>query len=158
MIRTEHRIWLCRILIILNLAVIWGNSLLCGAESGQMSGGIVAFVMELLGIPDSASDFVHLLIRKLAHLTEFACLSALMCWHFGMVKEKMSYQCLLPVLLAMVAALTDETIQLYTPDRGPSLVDVWIDTLGATLGMSAVQLVRHLKKKESKHLFGGNIT
>ena len=147
MIRTERKILLCRVLLVLNLALIWGNSLLSGAESGQMSGGIMAFVMELLRIPESASEIVHLMIRKLAHLTEFACLSALMCWHFGMVKEKMSYQCLLPVLLAMAAALTDETIQLYTPDRGPSLVDVWIDTLGAVLGMTAMQLGYHLKKK-----------
>ena len=150
MIRTNRRILICRILLVLNLTLIWGNSLLNGAESGQMSGGIMAFFMELLRIPADFGDVVHLIIRKLAHLTEFACLSALMCWHFGMVKEKMSYQCLLPVLLAMAAALVDETIQLYTPDRGPSLVDVWIDTLGAVLGMTALQLGYHLKRKKIK--------
>ena len=143
----KHRLLLCRILLVLNLALIWGNSLLSGAESGQMSGGIMEFVMELLRIPESASEIVHLLIRKLAHLTEFACLSALICWHLRLVKEKRVYQILLAVLLTMAAALVDETIQLYTPDRGPSLVDVWIDTLGAVLGMTAMQLGYHLKKR-----------
>ena len=147
MIRTDRKILLCRVLLVLNLALIWGNSLLSGAESGQMSGGIMAFVMALLRIPESASEVVHLMIRKLAHLTEFACLSALICWHLRLVKEKRVHQILLAVLLAMAAALVDETIQLYTPDRGPSLVDVWIDTLGAVLGMTAVQLGYHLKKK-----------
>ena len=149
MIRTERKILLCRVLLVLNLALIWGNSLLSGAESGQMSGGIMAFVMELLHIPESAADIVHLMIRKLAHLTEFACLSTLISWHLRLVKEKRVHQMLLAVLLAMAAALVDETIQLYTPDRGPSLVDVWIDTLGATLGMTAMQLGYYLKKKKT---------
>ena len=156
MIRREWRIWLCRLLLVLNLVLIWGNSLLNGTASGQMSGGIVAFVMELLRIPASASELVHLLIRKLAHLTEFACLGALICWYLGMVKEKTSYRCLLPVLLAMAAALVDETIQLYTPDRGPSLVDVWIDTLGAVLGMTALQLVCHLITRNKNNFLEEN--
>ena len=143
----EQRVLLCRVLLVLNLAVIWGNSLLNGTESGQMSSGIMAFVMELLRIPADASELVHLIIRKLAHLTEFACLAALISWNLGMVKEKRVHQILLAVLLAMAVALMDETIQLFAPDRGPSLVDVWIDTLGAVLGMTAVQLGYHLKKK-----------
>ena len=150
MIWKERRILICRILLVLNLALIWGNSLLSGAESGRMSSGIMAFVMELLRIPASAAELVHLIIRKLAHLTEFACLSALICWHLRLVKEKRIHQILLAVLLAMAAALVDETIQLYTPDRGPSLLDVWIDTLGAVLGMTAAQLGYHLTNKENK--------
>ena len=147
MMRTNRRVLLCRVLLVLNLALIWGNSLLSGAESGQMSGGIMEFVMELLQIPADFSDVVHLIIRKLAHLTEFACLAALISWDLGMVKEKRVHQILLAVLLAMAVALMDETIQLFAPDRGPSLVDVWIDTLGAVLGMTALQLGCHLKRK-----------
>ena len=147
MMRTNRRVLLCRVLLVLNLALIWGNSLLSGAESGQMSGGIMEFVMELLRIPADFSDVVHLIIRKLAHLTEFACLAALISWNLGMVKEKRVHQILLAVLLAMAVALMDETIQLFAPDRGPSLVDVWIDTLGAVLGMTALQLGCHLKRK-----------
>ena len=135
------------VLLALNLALIWGNSLVSGAESGQMSGGIMEVVMNLLRIPAEYSDTVHLLIRKMAHITEFACLSALISWCLGRVKEKRVHQILLAVLISMAVALMDETIQLYTPERGPSLVDVWIDTLGAVLGMTAVQLGYHLKKK-----------
>lgn len=147
MIRNDPWILLRRSLLVLNLALIWGNSLMSGAESGQMSGGIVTFVMELLRIPAEFADMVHLIIRKLAHLTEFACLAAVISWNLGMGKEKRVHLILLAVLLSMAAALMDETIQLYTPDRGPSLVDVWIDTLGAALGTMAAQVVYHLKKK-----------
>ena len=147
MIRPVRRILLCRILLVLNLALIWGNSLVSGSTSGQISGGIMELFMELLRIPADFTDVVHLIIRKLAHLTEFACLAALISWHLRLVKEKRVHQMLLAVLLAMAAALVDETIQLYTPDRGPSLLDVWIDTLGAVLGMTAAQLVCHTNKK-----------
>ena len=149
MIRANRRLLFCRVLLVLNLALIWGNSLLSGAESGQMSGGIMEFFMELLRIPADFADIVHLIIRKLAHITEFACLAALISWNLGMVKEKRVHQILLAVLLAMAAALVDETIQRFTPDRGPSLLDVWIDTLGAVLGMTAVQLGYHLKKNRT---------
>ena len=150
MIRANRRLLFCRVLLVLNLALMWGNSLLSGAESGQMSGGIMEFFMELLRIAPEFADTLHLVIRKLAHLTEFACLAALISWNLGMVKEKRVHQILLAVLLAMAAALVDETIQLYTPDRGPSLTDVWIDTLGAALGMTAVQFGYHLKEKKNK--------
>ena len=143
----ERRTLLWGALLVLNLAIIWGNSLVSGAESGQMSGGIMEVVMNLLRIPAEYSDTVHLLIRKMAHITEFACLSALITWCLGRVKEKRVHQILLAVLISMAVALMDETIQLRTPDRGPSLVDVWIDTLGAVLGMTVAQLGYHLKKK-----------
>ena len=146
MITGERRVLLCKILLILNLSVIWGNSLLSGAESGQMSGGIVAFVMELLRIPVDYQDVLHLVIRKLAHVTEFACLSMLIGWYLAMGETKKCYRMLLPVLLAMAAALVDETIQLYTPDRGPSLTDVWIDTLGAAIGVMLLELVYRVKR------------
>ena len=149
MMEAKGRILLCRCLLVLNLALIWGNSLLSGESSGQMSGGIMEFVMELLRIPADYSDLVHLLIRKLAHLTEFACLAALISWHLALVKERKVHRIVLAVLLAMAAALVDETIQLYAPDRGPSLTDVWIDTLGAVLGMTALQLGYHLKRKKN---------
>ena len=147
--KAGFRILLCRILLVLNLALIWGNSLLSGAESGQMSSGIMAFVMELLRIPASFSDSLHLVIRKLAHLTEFACLGALISWHLRLVNKKRVYQIFVAVLIAMAVGLVDESIQLFTPDRGPSLVDVWIDTLGAVLGITAVQMGYHLKKHKT---------
>ena len=137
-------------LLALNLMLIWGNSLLSGSQSSQVSGGILEFLMELLHIPAEFSGTLHVLIRKLAHLTEFACLSALISWYLRRVNTKKVYQILLAVLLAMAVGLVDETIQLYTPDRGPSLTDVWIDTLGAVLGMTAAQLGYHLKKKKNE--------
>lgn len=147
MIRSGKRIRLCTVLLIVNLAVIWGNSLLPGSDSGSLSGGVTEFIMALLGLPESSAEMLHTLIRKMAHFTEFACLSVLLTWLCGMLGQKGFHLAALPVCGGMAAALVDETIQLFTPDRGPSLVDVWIDTSGAVTGMMLLLWGHHLIKR-----------
>ena len=132
MIRSAKRLRLCTVLLMVNLAVIWGNSLLPGSESGAMSGGMMEVIRSLLGLPESAADMLHHLVRKMAHFTEFACLGA---------------------LLGMAAAVADESIQLLTPDRGPSLVDVWIDESGVITGLIMVLIGHYLIEKRKTIIF-----
>ena len=154
MIRSKKRIRLCVILLVANLAVIWGNSLLPGSESGAMSGGVMEFIRNLLGIPESQADLLHKLVRKLAHFTEFSCLGALLCWRCGMEGER--HKVAFPALLGMAAAVVDESLQLITPDRGPSLTDVWIDTSGVLTGLMMV-LLGHYLLTERKNKIINNI-
>lgn len=146
MIRSQKRIRLCTVLLVLNLAVIWGNSLLPGTTSGQVSGSVLEPIVELLHLPEETVGVLHTVIRKLAHFTEFACLGVLLTWYRGMCDGKCSS--FLPVLLGMAAATVDESIQLFIPGRGPSLVDVWLDTFGAATGMMLLRWAHH--KKEHK--------
>ena len=136
------------VLLILNLAFIWGNSLVTGEDSGNLSGGILAWINSFLGLDEAGAAVLHHLIRKAAHFTEFACLGALLAWNGLLRNEK--HTVLFPALLGMAAAVVDESIQLFTPDRGPSLTDVWIDTSGVVSGMMLLLLGYHLMKK--KHI------
>ena len=136
------------VLIVLNLAFIWGNSLISGEDSGNMSGGILVWVNSFLGLDEAGAAVLHHLIRKAAHFTEFACLGVLLAWNCQLRGEK--HTAILPALLGMAAAVVDESIQLLTPDRGPSLTDVWIDTSGVVTGMMLLLLGYHLMKK--KHI------
>ena len=145
MIVTGKRKMICTLLLIVNLAFIWGNSLTPGAVSGDMSGGILAWVNQFLGLNESGAELLHHLIRKAAHFTEFACLGALLAWYWGMRSDR--HPVALPSLLGMAAAVVDESIQMFTPDRGPSLTDVWIDTSGVVTGMMILLLGHHLIKK-----------
>jgi len=147
MIRTEKRIRLCTFFLIANLALIWGNSLLPGSQSGEMSGGVMAFLMEVFRIPSAYEETVHTLIRKAAHFTEFACLGALLTWLHGMAGKKGTGLWCPALLFGILAAMVDETIQMFTPDRGPSVLDVWIDTSGVIFGMTALILGHHLYKR-----------
>ena len=141
----KRKKYLCTGLILLNLAFIWGNSLVNGTQSGNLSGGIMAWINSILGIDEAGAQMLHLLIRKAAHFTEFACLGMLLAWNCRMSGEK--HVVILPALLAMAAALVDESIQLITPDRGPSLTDVWIDSFGALAGIMLLTVGHHLITK-----------
>ena len=142
----KKRKMLAALLLAANLAFIWGNSLVSGEDSGNLSGGILAWVNSFLGLDEAGAALLHHLIRKAAHFTEFACLGALLAWNCRLSGEK--HTMLLPALLGMAAALVDESIQLFTPDRGPSLTDVWIDTSGVVAGMMLLTLGYHLMKKK----------
>ena len=137
------------VLIALNLAFIWSNSMMNGTDSGNMSGGIMAWLNSFLGLAPEGEQMLHLLIRKAAHFTEFACLGALLAWYNLLKEEK--HKIALPALLGMAAGLVDETIHLFTPDRGPSLTDVWIDTSGAVAGIMLLLLGHHLLKRKQNH-------
>ena len=130
MIRTEKRLRLCAFLLIVNLAFIWGNSLLPGEVSGAFSDWVKELLARLF-VSDEISSSGGGLLRKLAHFSEFAVLGGLLTWLFSMLQKKIY----LPAVCGFLAACVDETIQRFVPDRGPSIVDVGIDTCGVLTGM-----------------------
>ena len=87
MVRSGKRLWICSILLALNVAFIWGNSLLPGEISGAISNGLKAVLESLFG-SQGASGSGGGLLRKMAHVTEFACLGISLRWLFGMLLHK----------------------------------------------------------------------
>ena len=147
MTATKKRKTICLLLTMANLAFIWGNSLMNGADSGALSGGILAWINSDMGLGEEGEEILHLLIRKGAHFTEFACLGMLLAWHFGMADVKGAALGAYPLLGGLLAACTDETIQIFVDGRGSSLMDVWVDTFGVLTGITVLLLGHHLRKK-----------
>ena len=145
MIRTKKRMLLCILLLIALLAFIWGNSLTTGTQSGAMSGRVMAWINAILHVENA--EALHLVIRKMAHFTEFACLGAVLCWLFAMMGEKKGHLFCMPLLCGLLAACVDETIQVFTPDRGPSQIDVWIDAAGVSAGIILCLIGYHYIRK-----------
>ena len=130
MIPTSRRRRLCLTLLVLNIAFIWGNSLLPGEVSGAFSDWVKEILAKLF-IGDAMESSGGGLLRKFAHFSEFAMLGMLLSWWFGMLQKKVYWAALCGFLTACV----DETIQRFVPDRGPSIFDVGIDTCGVLTGM-----------------------
>lgn len=147
MLRTEKRMRLCTALLVMNLAFIWGNSLLPGAVSGAISDAVKEILKLLLpgGGQDGTGGF---LVRKLAHFTEFAALGACLGWLFAMLQKGR----LLPFLWGTAAACMDEAIQIFVPDRGPGIRDVCIDAGGVFTGLLLLHLGHALFLKYRHHL------
>jgi VanZ family protein len=151
--KTKTRLILCITLLIAVLTFIWGNSAMPGKESGALSGWVGEFLSKILPFLSLESEIGMYILRKLAHFSEFAALGMILSWLFGMLTQRPVRQRLFPLLCGVGAACIDETIQIYVPDRGSSLTDVWLDTAGFVTGLSLCVLVRHLTqhfKEKSK--------
>ena len=149
MSQTGKKKRICWLLIAANLAFIWGNSLMTGTDSGNLSGGILDWINSFLGLGEAGAQLLHLLIRKGAHFTEFACLGMLLTWHFDMAQTKGAALLAYPFLGGLMAACTDETIQIFVDGRGSSLLDVWVDTFGVLTGIALLLLGHHLRKEKT---------
>lgn len=142
--RTTPRLFLSAVMILAILGFIWGNSLLPGEDSGELSGFVGTLLQTLLPFLDLQSEHGMHLLRKAAHFSEFAALGASFAWLYGMLIKKRFLALLLPLLSGAGAAAIDETIQLFSPDRGPSIKDVGIDTCGVITGIAVLLLIHSL--------------
>ena len=151
MIRTSNRMRVCMTLLLCNLVFIWGNSMLPGDISGQISDWVKSLLKEIFPGSDDGRSGGSFLLRKLAHFTEFTALGILLSWLFGMLQKKRFY----PFLLGTAAACIDETIQMFVPDRGPAIRDVCIDSCGVLTGMLLLYFGHTWYRKYCNKNFGG---
>ena len=148
--RTKTRLRFCIAFLICNLCFIWGNSLMPGSVSGAFSDWVKGILSAILpGFGSGSSDGGGHLLRKLAHFSEFCCLGLCLSWLVRMLSRKAAQWYLLPLLGGFLAACVDETIQCFVPDRGPSFIDVGIDTLGVTLGVVLISIGYMIKKRKN---------
>ncbi|HEY2323595.1 MAG TPA: VanZ family protein [Thermoanaerobaculia bacterium] len=94
----------------------------------------------LLGnLPPRTLHIINVAMRKTAHLTEYAILTAL---SFRAVREGRSGFTLRWALIALAitvcVASTDEFLQSFTPTRTSTPWDVLLDTVGGTIAMTGM--------------------
>ncbi len=99
-------------------------------------------ILDLLRITVSPQTFelLHVGLRKLAHLTEYAVFSLLI--YAGFLEtadfEWRPHLALRSIVIAGLYSLTDEYHQSFVVGRTASLVDCGIDTIGASLATLVV--------------------
>ncbi len=144
-IRTPRRVWICRILLVLNLLFIWVNSLLPGHVSGFFSNWLRDILATIFDWDEGGTGGG--ILRKIAHFLEFASLGVLMSLYVRMICKSKFAHILLPFVCSFAAACVDETIQMFVPARGPSIADVGIDSCGAIVGIIVFCGVYYLIKR-----------
>lgn len=117
--------------------VIWGNSMMPGSDSSQMSSSVLDMahaLLQAIGLPHEW--LTSFLVRKAAHFTEYAILAVLASKAFDPSARLSRVQVLvLAAFLVLVPAL-DETIQLFVPGRCGQPADVLLDCCGALTGVA----------------------
>lgn len=127
-------------LTVLWLCVIFGHSMMPASVSGSESLGVLAILQKFLPF------LTHHLVRKLAHFSVFFVLGGLLTATFWQLPR---FSALKPLGSAMLAALTDETIQLFVEGRSGQISDVWLDVLGALLATLLLWIILKLKKRKA---------
>ena len=132
--------------------IIWMGFIFMGSTDSGSAGHTSGFIEPLLhwlmpGFSKETIDHIHFLIRKCAHITEYAILGGLALraiapgrsLSFAGKRWRIAGAAL--ALTALYAA-SDEYHQSFVPSRGASVQDVFIDSCGACVGIGVILLWR----------------
>ncbi len=134
-LRSLHRVAMIRYV----WAILWmGLIFFFSTDIGSFSNTFYYFepILRFLfpHMTHSTLFLVHLLVRKLAHVTEYAILSYL--WFRALSQGRRNWSprwALWALGLSISYALLDEYHQTFVPSRTASLMDVGIDSMGALM-------------------------
>ena len=121
------------ILSFLLIGFIWHNSMADAPHSSRESIFVLHLIQHYLYMLPDVTHLTNGMLRKLAHLTEYAWLGIALYGAF--LSFHHSHKVKLSLILAFLVASADESIQIFSPGRSAEFRDVLIDTTGAGLGI-----------------------
>lgn len=128
------------VIVVATLLFIWRNSIQSVNESQKKSLSVGEVIKPVLEVFVGAGNVTDYLIRKLAHFTEFFMLGGELV-ALLIIRQRVRYQAIIKCLLfVLIAAVIDETIQLFS-HRGSQVQDVILDFIGGTTGIMFVSLI-----------------
>lgn len=100
-------------------------------------------------ISEASLEIVHIVIRKIGHLTGYAVLAALSYRAFnGSSKDLLrTKKILFAMLVVLCVALIDEIHQGFYDGRTSSPIDVLIDCAGGSIGLFLISLYKKFRKR-----------
>lgn len=146
------------VLIIIDMAAIFLFSAQQAQQSESTSSSVITAAVKIIHRDfdswsqqdkDRTVEAYQKLVRKLAHMAEYAVLGALSC-AFALTFKRYRLATILCAVFCFLYASSDELHQLFVPGRSGQLSDVLIDTLGSVLGIAAMCLLVFIFAKISK--------
>jgi len=116
---------------------IFSNSLADGEKSTQQSGQVKEVVDTVLtAVSGKPVDVPMLVIRKLAHFTEYFIMGICLYLAFYFFRVRKIFV-IIPCVIAVIVPIIDENIQLTSDGRTFAVTDMLIDMGGAACGIAA---------------------
>ncbi|HEX3817160.1 MAG TPA: VanZ family protein [Chthoniobacterales bacterium] len=134
---------------------LWMTLMFAGSTNLMSSEHTSRFLTPLLlwlkpDISPWAIEHIHLLVRKAAHVTEYAILTGLLFRALRGLVGGFGTRAALAFLPALIFAPLDEYHQSFVPSRTASLGDVFIDYGGALVGILICRGIhRALQRRKS---------
>lgn len=134
------------VLLIATLCFIWIHSAAGREASSKESSAVAEWLEKVLGAFFGDVRINVLLLRKLAHFSEFALLGLEIALLSGRGFKGLPFY----AVNCLIVAFIDETIQIFS-GRGPAVADMWIDLSGGITGAALMSLILMLiDRKRSK--------
>ena len=140
------------------IVFIFSNSMAVAQVSSASSGRVLTLLqgaLRRLGHPALAQRLTQHVVRKMAHFCEYLLEGFLLMLCMRVYSRHPLRHITVPMLGGVLTALTDETIQLYSPGRSSQVTDVWLDSVGVLAGilaalvlMALCRLLFHHRDKE----------
>lgn len=128
------------ILLILWCCLIFYFSHQPGSDSSRLSGYFVSL------FPSTWLIDVSFVIRKTAHFIEYFLLGIITLSLFHEYQRTVLHAFLLSLLFCFLFSITDEVHQLFILGRTGRVLDVFIDTVGAFVGIFFFSLLSRYKR------------
>lgn len=126
-------------MIVMMVMIFWFSAD-TGEESSAKSDGIAEYIWEIadyfhidIEAGEKLYSTVTFLIRKAAHMTEYAILAVLIFMGIYLDIRKLP-KWYWVIAIGIFYAATDELHQLFVPGRSGQLLDVCIDSVGVVMG------------------------
>ena len=94
----------------------------------------------------AALRVANVLVRKVAHITEFGVLAVCTSYYFHVCRLRGRRGMGCAVALSVAYAITDEIHQLFVPGRSGRVTDVLIDSIGCLLGVLFFSFLQYVIK------------
>ena len=120
------------LLVALCAAGIFFFSAQNGLDSAQLSGEVMGPFARILA--ELFGEAEHTVFRKFAHFFIYALLMFLTYHAIYRTRREKRWSPVLPFVLCVLYAVSDEIHQYFVPERACRLLDVLIDALGCVLG------------------------
>lgn len=109
-------------------------------ESSNQSNFIVNIIANIFNINNIS--ILSLIVRKLAHFTEYFILGLLV---YNLIYSNQKKACF-AIIICVLYAISDEIHQLFVPGRSCQVLDVIIDSSGSLLGIILLYIYKYRHK------------
>lgn len=152
-IKYRKKLIICAVILIVWITIMLLLSSQNGAQTAQVSSGLSLWLTKLI-FRDAATYenycFVHMFMRKAAHIFLFAVMSALV------AEIAVCFENVKPLLCAAAAvgtaslfAVADEWHKLFIPGRHYDLFDVLLNIIGAAIGAAVFWVIYWIQYKRT---------
>ena len=137
------------ILLIATFAIIFKFSSQIAEESDGISHGVLRKIIDVFPYTKGLSEGIKIkmvehgnpIIRKLAHFSIYALVGVWIMSFMSTFNIRLYKKWIISMLVGALYAASDEFHQSFVPGRGPSIIDVGIDSLGVFTGILGVLII-----------------